>query len=62
MNEEQISAIKCAYLDLIGSLESRNSLDIESHDWKAHLLSIQELEQAFDFLDPDLRPKFEEDD
>lgn len=62
MTDEQKTAIKCAYCDLIGALEARNGLDINSHDWKAHLESIQDLEKAFDFLDPDLRPNFEEDD
>lgn len=59
MNEKQITAIKCAYLDLIGALEARNNLDMESHDWKAHLESIQDLEREFNFIDPDLRPDFE---
>jgi hypothetical protein len=52
MTDKQITAIKCAYLDLVGALEARNNMDIESHDWKAHLLSIQELEEEFKFIEP----------
>jgi hypothetical protein len=51
MNKAQMSAIKCAYNDLVGSLQSYNLLDIEAHDWKAHLLTIVELEEAFDFIE-----------
>jgi hypothetical protein len=25
---------------------------VNTHDWKAHLLTIHEMAQAFDFLDP----------
>jgi len=52
MTQEQIDAIKCAYADLVGALQARNQMDIEVHDWKAHLLSIEELENAFDFIEP----------
>ena len=52
MNKAQISAIRCAYNDLVGSLQSYNLLDIEGHDWEAHLLTIVELEEAFAFIEP----------
>lgn len=50
MTPEQILAIRCAYADLKGSMEAKENNDIHSHDWKAHDLTIQELEEAFDFL------------
>jgi hypothetical protein len=52
MTEDQIHAINCAHADLVGALQARNMLQIELHDWKAHLLSIRELEDAFGFLKP----------
>jgi hypothetical protein len=52
MTEEQKNVIRCAYADLVGALQARNQLDIEVHDWKAHLLTIEELEEAFDFIEP----------
>jgi hypothetical protein len=52
MTEEQKNAIRCAYADLVGALQARNQLDIEVHDWKSHLVTIEELEQAFDFIEP----------
>lgn len=42
--------IRCACADLIGSLQARNQMDIEAHDWKAHSLTIEELINAFEFL------------
>jgi hypothetical protein len=52
MTEEQKNAIRCAYADLVGALQARNQLDIEVHDWKSHLVTIEELEEAFDFIEP----------
>jgi hypothetical protein len=52
MTEEQKNVIRCAYADLVGALQARNQLDIEVHDWKSHLLTIEELEEAFDFIEP----------
>lgn len=50
MTELQITTIKCAYADLVGAYQSYDSLDIHSHDWKSHLLTIQEMEREFDFI------------
>jgi hypothetical protein len=50
MTQEQQLAIRCACADLIGALQAKNQMDIEVHDWKAHLLTIQELIQTFPFL------------
>lgn len=47
MTEEQIIAIKCAYLDLKGSLEGYEQGSYSDHDWKAHRLTIEEMEAAF---------------
>jgi hypothetical protein len=51
MNEHQESIIRCAYLDLIGAQQAHDQDDIEAHDWKAHALTIEELLQAFPFLE-----------
>jgi len=53
MNDQQISAIKCAFADLCGSLQAFNQMDIFVHDWDSHRESIQDLSDSFgDFLDP----------
>lgn len=48
----QIQAIKCAYADLVGAYQARQQLDLLAHDWKEHYTAIDELEQAFDFIEP----------
>ena len=50
MTPEQKLAIKCAYCDLVGAEQAREQFDIEVHDWKAHRLSIEDLEKAFPFV------------
>jgi len=50
MNDKQMLLIRCACADLIGSLQARNQMDIEAHDWRAHSLTIEELINAFEFL------------
>jgi hypothetical protein len=50
MSKEQQLAIRCACADLIGAIQARNQMDIEVHDWKAHLLTINELIETFPFL------------
>ena len=50
MNEQQISAIKCALADLQGALQAFQQMDIHAHDWDAHALSIDDLLTEFDFL------------
>jgi hypothetical protein len=52
LTEAQIRAIKCAYADLAGALQSHNQCDPNAHDWEAHLDTITELEEAFDFIEP----------
>lgn len=52
MTKDQILAVKAAYADLVGALQARNQLDIEVHDWDAHMLTISELEAAFKFIEP----------
>ena len=47
LTKEQEQAIKCAHADLQGALESYEQSYVYGHDWKAHKLSIQELEEAF---------------
>ena len=50
MTIKQKRAIRCAYLDLIGAEQVWEQNDIYAHDWKAHKLTIEELEEAFEFL------------
>lgn len=50
MTKQQRQAIRCAYLDLKGALEAQEACDLNSHDWKAHKASIQDLEEAFDSI------------
>ena len=50
MTDAQKQAIRCAHADLLGALQARNQFDLEVHDWKAHLVTLGELEDAF----PDL--------
>lgn len=50
MTPKQITAIKCAYLDLVGAMEAVVQQDVHAHDWDAHLDTIIELEECFDFL------------
>jgi len=47
MNSEQLIAIKCAYADLVGALQSYNQYESTVHDWEAHLQTIRDLETAF---------------
>lgn len=51
MNQNQIDAIRCAFADLMGAMQAMQQNDIHSHDWKAHALTLDELAQAFPFLD-----------
>ncbi len=55
MNMEQILAVKCAYADLVGAYQCTaddDSIDVSSHDWESHLQTIQDLEKAFNFIEP----------
>ena len=52
MTQEQINAVRCAYLDLQGALEARNNPFI--HDWRGHQRTIDELATAFDGVLSDL--------
>lgn len=53
LTAEQTAAVKCAYADLVGAIQARNQKDIEVHDWKAHEVSIHEVEEAFPaFIEP----------
>ncbi len=45
MTKDQITAIRCAYADLLGALQSRNNR--ESHDWDAHRQTLRDLVAAF---------------
>ena len=52
MTEEQKQVIRCAFADLCGAMQAYLQVDIHAHDWKAQWLTINEMAQAFDFLDP----------
>ena len=51
LTEEQVRAIKCAFMDLRGSYHAYETLDMQGHDWKGHKESIKDLMDEFDFLD-----------
>lgn len=50
LTENQIKAIKCAFMDLRGSYHSFETMDRLGHDWKEHKETILELMDEFDFL------------
>ena len=50
MNKKQIMAVRCAYADLVGAMQAYEQGDMHTHDWDAHAQSIDDMEQAFDFL------------
>jgi hypothetical protein len=57
LNEKQIHAIRCAYLDMVGAIECVAQGDPQGHDWKAHALSIADLEEFFSEELADLIPE-----
>jgi len=50
LNRDQINTIKCAYADLCGAIQAKQQGNIQLHDWKAHLLTLEEMENLFNFL------------
>ena len=55
MTEQQITAIRCAMADLIGSYQAvKQEADPWCHDWDSHIQTIQEMAEAF----PDLETEF----
>ena len=50
LTEDQIKAIKCAFMDLRGSCHAFETMDLNGHDWKGHKETILELMDEFDFL------------
>jgi hypothetical protein len=59
MSQQQQLTLRCACADLIGAMEARNNNDIESHDWNAHLMTINDLIKAYPFLN-DFKPQMQE--
>jgi hypothetical protein len=51
MNKQQKYAVKYAFADLCGAMQSYIQGDIEAHDWQAHMETILDMKKAFDFLD-----------
>ena len=48
MGEDEISAIKCAYADLVGAYQAvKKDKDPWCHDWSGHKTSIHALEEHF---------------
>jgi hypothetical protein len=52
MTEKQLLAVRYAFADMCGALQAYRQGDIHVHDWEAHWLTIQDMKDAFDFLDP----------
>ncbi len=47
MTEQQIQAIRFAYLDLMGAKEASDKGDIHAHDWGVHWETIKDMEKQF---------------
>jgi len=47
----QEQAIKCAFVDLCASYKAWYEMDVYSHDWTAHINTIDEMMAAFPFLE-----------
>jgi hypothetical protein len=45
--------LRCALADLIGSYQAYKQGDLNAHDWKSHLLSIQDVSNALDMPVPE---------
>lgn len=43
MTEQETTILRCALADLIGSWQAYTQLDPHTHDWRAHMLTINEL-------------------
>ena len=52
MTDAQKLAVRCAFADLCGVMQAYLNQDIHAHDWKAHIQTLDEMKEAFDFLDP----------
>jgi len=61
LTDEEKLVIRCAYADLLGSLQNYEQQSYSEHDWDAHRTTLQEMETTFDFLNNDI-PKNREDD
>jgi hypothetical protein len=51
LTSSQEAAIKCAFVDLAASYKAWKEMDVYSHDWDAHSQSIDDLIEAFPFLE-----------
>ena len=51
MTDKQKSAIHYAISDLVGAVQAYNQGNYHLHDWEAHIKTIEDLKQEFDFLD-----------
>jgi hypothetical protein len=51
LNESEMTALRCAFADLIGAVQAYKQGDYTAHDWKAHIQTIEEMKAAFPFLD-----------
>jgi len=47
MTEQQIQAIRFAYLDLMGAKEAADMGNIHAHDWGVHWETIKDMEKQF---------------
>jgi hypothetical protein len=58
MTPLQQSIIRCAYADLLGAYQANQQHYYNpTHDWDAHLRTIEEMEEAFPELLADLIPE-----
>ena len=59
LNDRQKIAIRCAFADLLGSMEAYLDGDSHSHYWKEHLQSLKDLQEAFPDMNLKLSDKVE---
>jgi hypothetical protein len=55
LTEQQMTALHCAHADLLGALQCKD--EPWNHDWKAHQLTLDDLRDAFPFLDTEGEPE-----
>ena len=47
LSDLEKNVIRCVHADLVGALQAFRQGDMSLHDWRAHALSITDLEYSF---------------
>lgn len=53
LDGKETHVLQCALADLIGAYQAMKQGDLHAHDWKAHLLTIEELSDLLDLDMPE---------